>query len=83
MRYLVRLSLEISISLLFFPFLFSSYCYSVDTRVVCVVSGRCNKSFLALFFYIVLGSLYRYIDAIFNADESSSSFFFFFFFFDT
>ena len=43
------LSLEISIRLFFFPFLFSGYFPSVDVYVVCIVSGCCNQSFSALF----------------------------------
>ena len=38
------LSLEISIELFSFPFLFSGYFYSVDVYVVCIVSGGCNQS---------------------------------------
>ena len=34
-----------SIQLLFFPFLFSSYYYSVDPCVACIFSGLCNQSF--------------------------------------
>ena len=64
-----------SIQLSFFPFLLSNYFYSVDTCVVCIVSGDHNQSFSVLF-YVVILSLYRCIDAILNAGKSSSSFFF-------
>ena len=40
-----------SVHLLFFPFWFSSCCFSVDYCVLCVVSCRCNQFFLALFFF--------------------------------
>ena len=58
-------------SYFFFLLLFHNYYCSVDTYVV---SGRCNLSFLALF-YVVFKSSYRCIDAILDAGESSSSFF--------
>ena len=61
-------------AIFFFPFWFSSYCFSVISCSVCVVSDCCNQSFFALL-YVVFESLYRSIDAIFNADESSSSIF--------
>ena len=57
MWYFVSLSLEISIKLLFFSFLFPSFYRSVNFYVVCAVSGRCNKSFFALFlcsFWVVV-----------------------------
>ena len=34
----------------FFPFLFSSYCYSVGLGVVSIVSGGCNQSFSVLLY---------------------------------
>ena len=68
------LSLEISIQLFFFPFLFSSYCCFVDPCVICVVSGRCNSYFFALF-YVIFKLSNRCIDTIFNAGKFSSSFF--------
>ena len=37
-----------------FPFLFSSYFCSVDTCVVCIVSGGCNQSFSRVFSYSLL-----------------------------
>ena len=53
--------------LFFFPFLFPSYCHSVDHRVVSIVSdGSYQSSFV--FFYVVLESLYRCV-------KSSSSLF--------
>ena len=64
----------------FFPFLFSGYCHSVGVRVVSVVSGGCNQSSFVLF-YVVLESLYRYVNAVFNAVKSSSSFSIVFFLF--
>ena len=51
MWHYVCLSLEISILLFFFSFLFSSNCCSVDPSVVCVVSDRYDQSFFALFLY--------------------------------
>ena len=57
--------------LLFFPFLFSSYCRSVGLRVVTIVSCGCYQSFSALF-YIVF-ELYRCVNVVFNAGKSSSS----------
>ena len=68
------LSLQVSIQLFFFPFLFSGYFCSVDECVVNIVSVGCNQSFFALF-YVVFELLYRCIDGIFNAGESCSSFF--------
>ena len=59
----------------FFPCLFSSYFRSVGLRVVSIVSGGCNQSSSA-HFYVVFESLYRCINAIFNASKSSSPFFF-------
>ena len=54
----------------------SHFCFLsvIDHCIVSAVTGRCNQSFLALF-YVVFDSLYRYIVAIFNAGESTSSFF--------
>ena len=68
------LSLEISIELFFFPFLFSGYFCSVDACVDCIVSNHCIQSSFALS-YVVFLLLYRCINAILNADKSSSSFF--------
>ena len=51
------LSLEISLQLPFFPFLFSVYCCSVDTCVFSVVSGCCNQFFFPPF-YVVFESSY-------------------------
>ena len=62
------------IELFFFPLLFPSYCRSADPRVVSIVSGSCNQSSSALF-YVVFKSLYRCINAVFNAGKSSSYFF--------
>ena len=45
------MSLEISIQLFFFPFLFSSYYCSADPCVVSVVSARYNQSFFLLFMW--------------------------------
>ena len=58
----------------FFPFLFSNYFCSVNPRVVCIVSGCCNKTHTALF-HVVFESFYRCVKAVFNAGKSSSSFF--------
>ena len=55
------LSLEISMHLFFFTFLFSSYCCSVDPCIACVVSSWYNQSFFALFLCSlpVIVSIYR------------------------
>ena len=55
-----------------FPFLFPSYYHSVVHRVLSIVSGGCNESSFA-FLYIVFESLYRCINAVFNAGKFSSS----------
>ena len=57
-----------AIELFFFPFLFPSYCH----RVVSIVSGGYNLSCLVLF-YVVLVSLYRCVNVVFNAGNFSSS----------
>ena len=57
-----------------FPFLFSGYVCSVKDCVVRVVSVGCNQASSA-FLNIVFESLYRCIDAVFNAGKSSPSFF--------
>ena len=62
------------IELFSFPFLFPSYCHSVVHRVLSFFSGGCNESSF-VFLYIVFGSLYRCVNAVFNADKSSSSLF--------
>ena len=64
--------LKRQIELFFFPFLFSSYCHSVGLRVVSIVSDGCNQSTFVLF-YEVLESLYRSVNAIFNAGNSYPS----------
>ena len=75
MFYCVRCSLlKTSIQLFFFPFLSSGYFRSVDPRVDSIVSCGCNQSSFA-FFYVVFKSLYRCVNAVFNACKSSSSFF--------
>ena len=56
----------------FFPFLFSSYCYSIVYRVVSIVSDGCNQSSF-VFFYVVFESLYRCVNAVFDAGKSSTS----------
>ena len=61
-------SLNMSIQLFFFPFLFSGYFCSIDPCVVSTVSGGCNQSSLVIF-YVVFESLYRCINAIFNAGK--------------
>ena len=56
------------------PFLFPSCCHSVIYRVVSIVSdGRNQSSFV--FFYVVFESLYRCVNAVFDAGKSSSSLF--------
>ena len=64
---LTCLSLEISVQLIFFPFLFSNNCSFIDPCVVCVISGRCNYSSFPLFFNVVFESSYQCIDTIFSA----------------
>ena len=59
------------IELFFFIFLFPSYCHSVVHRVVSILPDGCNQSSI-VFFYVVFESLYRCVDAIFNAGKSSS-----------
>ena len=55
------LSLEISIELFSYPFLFSGYFCSVDACVVCIFSGGNNQSSSVLV-YVIFESLYRYIN---------------------
>ena len=71
----VYYSFKTRIKLFSFPFLFSSYCHSVGHRVVSIVSSGCNQSSFVLF-YIVLDSLYRCINAVFNTGKSTSTLFF-------
>ena len=57
-----NLSLEISIQLFFFPFLFPSHCCSFYLNVVSAVSSHCNMSFfpflmLSLSYHIETSSL--------------------------
>ena len=66
------LSLEISIQLFFFPFLFPIYC-SVDNYSVSAVTGR--YTFFFSLFMLSFESLYWCIRAIFATGESSSFFF--------
>ena len=66
---LAYLSLKISIQL----FLFSSYCYSFGPCVVCIVSGRCKRCFMALFL-CSLGDVLSRCQCYFNVGESFSSF---------
>ena len=61
-------------SFFFFPFLFFGYFRSACPFVVSIVPGGCDQSSSA-FFYVVFESLYRCINAVFNAGKSSSSFF--------
>ena len=58
----------------FFPLLFSGYCRSTYPCVVSIVSGGCNQSSFTLF-YVVFESLYRCVNAVFNAVKSPSSLF--------
>ena len=53
----------------FFSFLFPSYYHSVVHCVVSIISDGCNQSSF-VFFYAVFESLYRCINAVFNADKS-------------
>ena len=52
-------------------FLFSDYCPFVGLRVISIVSGGCHQSFSA-FFYVIFKSMYRCVNAVFNAGKSSS-----------
>ena len=70
-----HLSLETSIQLFFFLFLFSGYICFVNACIFYVVTGGCNQSSSALF-YVVFWLLYRCINAILKSGESSSSIFF-------
>ena len=51
------LLLETCIQLFFFPFLFCSYCCSIDPCIVCFVSGCCNKFFFTLSHHIDISML--------------------------
>ena len=64
--------LKAPIELFFFQFLFSSHCHSVGHRVVSIVFDSCNQSSF-MFFYVVLESLYRSVNTVFNAGKSSFS----------
>ena len=66
--------LKTPIELFFFPFLFPSYCHSVVIRVVSIVSDGSHQSSF-VFFYVVFESLYRCINAAYDAGKSSSSIF--------
>ena len=66
------LPLEISILLFFLPILFSSYCCTVDSCVVCVVSDRWSRFFFALS-YAAFKLSCRCIDVTLNAGKSSPS----------
>ena len=71
--HLASLSLEISIQLFFFPFLFPSfYCWSVCSYVINAITGRCNWNFLTLF-NIGLEPSYRGNNAIMMMMISRSS----------
>ena len=60
--------------IIFFLFLFPSYCHSVVYRVISIVSnGRNQSSFV--FFYVVFELLYRCVNVVFDAGKSSSSLF--------
>ena len=63
--YFAYLSLEMSIKLFFFLFLFPGYFGSVDTCVVWIVSSGWNQSFFALFYVTFLS--YQCINAILNS----------------
>ena len=56
--------------LFFFPFLFPSYFLSVVHRVVSIVSDGCKQSSF-VFSYVVFESLYRCVNAVFDAGKSS------------
>ena len=63
-----------STELFCFPLLFSGHFRSADPCVVSIVSGGCNQSSSQLF-KVVFESLYRHVNAVFNAGKSSSSLF--------
>ena len=65
MRYFACFSLEMSIHLFFFPFLFSGYFCSVGICVVCIDSSGCNQ-FSSALFCVMFSLLHRCIDAIFS-----------------
>ena len=52
-----------------FPFLFPRYCPSVGHRAVSIISNGCDQSYF-MFFHEVIESLYRWINAVFNAGKS-------------
>ena len=58
--------LKTSIELFFFPLLFSGYCRPTAPHVVRIVFIGYNQSSSALF-YVVFESLYRCVNAVFNA----------------
>ena len=66
------LSLEMSIQLFFFLFLFSSYVCSVDACVVRIVFGICNHSSSAYFYVVFL--TYQCIDTVWLARPFPPSF---------
>ena len=53
-----------------FQFLFPSYCHCVVRCVINTVCDGCNESSI-VFLYIIFVSLYRCVNAAFNAGESS------------
>ena len=65
---------QMPIELFFFPFLFPCYYHSVVHRVVSFDTDGCNQFFV--FFDLVFESLYRYVNAFFNAGKSSSFLFY-------
>ena len=71
-RDVVYLSFKEPIELFFFPYLFPSYCHSVGHCIVNSVFDGCHLSSF-LFFYEVLESLHRCVNAVFSAGKSSSS----------
>ena len=54
-----------------FPFLLPSYCHSVAHRFVSIVFDSYNQS--SVLFYVVIESLYRSVNTVFNAGKSSST----------
>ena len=55
-------------------FCFPSYCRSVGSHVVNIVSGGCNQSPPPMLLYLVFKTLYWCINTLFNAGKSSSFF---------
>ena len=73
-RDVVYSTFKTPIELFSFPFLFPGYCPFIIYRVVSIVFDGCNQT-LFVFFYVVFESLYRSVNAVFDAGKSSSHLF--------